>query len=281
MLDNPVITSGNTEAIATYSEAEGDTYSGPASATNETNSEVTDPGAGTSSDAEQAEKTAAEANAKAEEQSKRCSGGACGSEVPGQCCEWMSKFNIATQRAMRPYSNSCGSCNGSGEKGGGPCQACDGTGIEGSTGGGFNQSVILVRLEYITRLEQLDAYAKKWGYITIERMEELVGIDFEHRWKYNYTPYITKSYKSVSLDTLNSYYKTQGYIVTMIQTLTNRQEPLILQEQISVEEAGRITTIESYPLAYKKSNLVPIYYYDEVFYALQSDIKEEFPGEDF
>ena len=232
-------------------------------------------------DQQKTDATNAKADEKAQGQNKRCSGGKCGTEVPGQCCEWMSKFNIACQKAMRPYSNSCGSCGGSGDKGGGPCQACDGTGIENSTGGGLNQPVTLVRLEYITKMEQLDVYAKKWGFITIERMEELIGVDFEHRWKFHFTPYINKVYKSVSLDTLNSYYKYQGYIVTMIQTLTNRQDPLIFDRELTLDEAEKAFTINSYPFVYKKSELVPIYYFDEIFYALQSDIREEFPGEDF
>lgn len=220
---------------------------------------ASEPGYVDPADAAKAEATKAEADTKAQGQNKRCSNGKCGTEVPGQCCEWMSKFNIATQRAMRPYSNSCGSCNGSGEKGGGPCQACDGTGIEGSTGGGFNQSVTLVRLEYITTLEQLEVYSQKCGSVTIEKMLRDSGTVFDAQWKFHFIPHISKVYVSVSLDTLNSCYKTNGCVAIIIRYRANNQDSLV----------------------YKKSNIMPIYIYNNIYYAIQGDLREEFPEEDF
>lgn len=195
-------------------------------------------------------KTAADANAKADGQTKRCSGGQCGTEVPGQCCEWMSKFNIAMQRAMRPYSNSCGSCGGSGDKGGGPCQACDGTGIENSTGGGFNQPVTLVRLEYLTEEAQLEEYVQKWGLSPLTTFFLATKTQFVTHWKFNFVRYVTKVYTSVTLDTLNSCTKAHGYLVF-------------------------------YSDAYYKSNPIPIYYYDNKYFAIKSDLLAEFPSEDF
>lgn len=226
-------------------------------------------------------KTAAAANAKAQGQSSKCGNGGCGSEVPGQCCEWMSKFNIAMQRAMRPYSNSCGSCNGSGEKGGGACQACNGTGIEGSTGGALSQNVTLVRLEYITELSQLDDYARKWGFLSADDMISKVGLIFNTHWRYKFVPFLIKAYITIDLDTLNSCYKAEGYIVNIIPSLLNEQNPLILETQLSEEEAERATTIYSYSSAYRTSQATPIYYYNNIYYALQSDLREEFPEEGF
>lgn len=65
---------------------------------------------------------------------KGCGGGGCGRGVTGDCCKYQNQVNSAMQKALAPYSDSCGSCGGSGVQGGGEGGGSGGGGDSGSGG---------------------------------------------------------------------------------------------------------------------------------------------------
>lgn len=238
-------------------------------------------------------KTAADANAKAQGQSSKCSNGGCGTQVPGQCCEWMSKFNIAMQRAMRPYSNSCGSCGGSGDKGGGACQACDGTGIEGSTGGGNNVSAFLIKLKWIgSEIDMADVYTwfgysdkipelyKQFSSATLSPLAERYSVD--HLEAVN-DSYAVAGYYSM-LDFTNRFATTfssdwkGNYIISLVPA----SQSIDISILSTLPKTYSNIIYAKYPKYFRKSSeFITVYTLNGIAYALQSDLREEFPEGNF
>jgi hypothetical protein len=74
-----------------------------------------------------------------------CKGGGCGGgEITGQCCSYQSECNAYCQKAMAPFTNSCGSCGGSGTEGGG---SGGGGGSSSSDSGGSSVTYEAARYE--------------------------------------------------------------------------------------------------------------------------------------
>ena len=203
------------------------------------------------SDAATAAATDQKADAKASEQSKNCSGGKCGSQVPGECCEWMSKFNIACQKALRPYTNSCGNCGGSGGTGGNMCQACNGTGLENSTGGGFSQGVLLIKVLYLQNDSDMREIYGWFGVSTADELVSKMGTSFE--WKGHCVVSLNKASVSLDINVLNSLPKAYYRV------------------------------IHTFPHSYYFISPSPfiIYVYNGNYYALQSDLNRVFPEGNF
>lgn len=218
------------------------------------NIEVVNPqGPGHTTSPNYTEKTStANGDQKANEQSARCSNGGCGTEVPGQCCEWMAKFDIGCQKALRPYTNSCSNCGGSGDKGNSPCQACDGTGLEGSTGGALQQPVYLIKLTFITDLESISTLASSFMSVDSSSFITSTGTSFETQWKGRYLVDFIKVVISVNSDTLNSLSKITGDVVCV-----NSNKQFLVSEDMY------------------------IYYYNYEPHALQTDLRAAFPFESF
>lgn len=48
--------------------------------------------------------------------------------------KYRKNMNDSLRNAMKPYSNACGDCDGSGQQSGSSCESCTGTGVSGSSG---------------------------------------------------------------------------------------------------------------------------------------------------
>lgn len=204
-------------------------------------------------DAAAAEATNQKADAKAAEQTSNCSGGKCGTQVPGQCCEWMSKFNIACQKGLRPYTNSCSNCGGSGGSGNNICQACNGTGLEGSTGGGYSSGILLVKVIYIENESDMRPVYEWFGLTDLVSLNQRLNTSFSVNWGGHCVISLSKA--SVSLD--------------------NSQLVGLSKFYAKVVNTSPHSNYEISP------DYLNIYIYNGMYYALQSDLNLTFVGGNF